>query len=147
MVFNLKSIFGEYLRPPFIASSFLMIVKRSYPSLHNISLLVHHSSLCLFRSLCLCFSAFMASMAELRSHGVPILFPIDAHGIASVSDILLSIRFSFKARTIWVEREIFDPNIGLVVQTFHETSKLTANGNVIWELGPGKYRVYGIADS
>jgi hypothetical protein len=89
----------------------------------------------------------MASMAELRSHGVPILFPIDAHGIASVSDILLSIRFSFKARTIWVEREIFDPNIGLVVQTFHETSKLTANGNVIWELGPGKYRVYGIADS
>jgi hypothetical protein len=35
----------------------------------------------------------------------------------------------------------------LVVQTFHETSKLTANGNVIWELGPGKYRVYGIADS
>ena len=89
----------------------------------------------------------MASMAELRSHGVPILFSIDAHGIASVSDLHFSIRFSLKASTIWVEREIFDPDTGLVVQTFHETSKLTDNGNVIWELGPGKYRVYGLPDS
>jgi hypothetical protein len=89
----------------------------------------------------------MALMAELRSHGVPILFPIDAHGIASVSDLHLSIRFSLKASTIWVEREIFDPDTGLVVQTLHETSKLTDNGNVIWELGTGKYRVYGLPDS
>jgi len=89
----------------------------------------------------------MASMAELHSHGVPILFPIDAHGIASVSDLHLSIRFSLKASTIWVEREIFDPDTGLVVQTLHETSKQTDNGNVIWELGPRKYRVYGLPDS
>jgi len=113
-------------------------------------LIVHHSSsLCFFGSLCLYFSAFMAStsMAELHSHGVPILFPIDAHGIASVSDSHLSIRFSLKASTIWVEREIFDPDTGLVVQTLHETSKLTDNGNVKWEFGPGKYKVYGLPDS
>ena len=43
-------------------------------------------------------------MAELRSHGigVPILFPIDAHGIIVVSELHLSIRFSFKPSTIWV---------------------------------------------
>ena len=89
------------------------------------------------------------SMAELRSHGigVPILFPIDAHGIAFVSDLHLSIRFSLKASTLWVEREIFNPVIELVVQTLHETSKLTDNGNVIWEFGAGKYRVYGLPDS
>jgi len=86
-------------------------------------------------------------MAELRSHGVPILFPIDAHGFVSVSDLHLNIRFSLKPSTIWVEREIFDPDTGLVVQTLHENSKLTDNGNVIWELGPGKYRVYGLPDS
>ena len=104
------------------------------------------------------FFAFMAStsniphvfeMAKLCSHGIgiPILFSIDAHGIVVVSDLHLSIRFSLKASTIWVECEIFHPHTGLVVQTFHETSKLTDNGNVVWELGAGKYRVYGLLDS
>ena len=88
-------------------------------------------------------------MAKLCSHGIgiPILFSIDAHGIVVVSDLHLSIRFSLKASTIWVECEIFHPHTGLVVQTFHETSKLTDNGNVVWELGAGKYRVYGLLDS
>ena len=43
--------------------------------------------------------------------------------------------------------EIFNPDIGLVIQTLHETSKLTNNGNVIWELVTGKYRIYGLPDS
>jgi hypothetical protein len=86
-----------------------------------------------------------SEMAELRSHGigVPILFPIDAHGIAVVSDLHLSMRFSFKPNTIWVEREIFHPDTGLLVHIFHETSKVTDNGNIVWELGAGKYRVCG----
>ena len=60
------------------------------------------------------------SMAELCSHGigVPILFPIDAHGNAAVSDLHLSIRLSLKASTIWVEREIFNPDTGLGVKPF-----------------------------
>jgi hypothetical protein len=88
-------------------------------------------------------------MAELRSHGirVPILFPIDAQGIAVVSELHLSIRFSFKSNTIWVEREIFHLDTGLLVHTFHETSKVTDNGNVVWELGEGKYRIYGLLES
>jgi hypothetical protein len=87
-------------------------------------------------------------MAEIRSHGigVPILFPIDAQGIAVVSERHLCIRFSLQADTVWVEREIFDPDTGLLVHTFHESSKLTDNGNV-WELGAGQYRVVGWPDS
>jgi hypothetical protein len=91
----------------------------------------------------------VCDMAELRSHGigVPIIFPIDAQGIAVVSELHLSIRFSFKPNTIWVEREIFHPVTGLLVHTFHETSKVTDDGNVVWELGAGKYRICGWADS
>jgi hypothetical protein len=72
-------------------------------------------------------------MAELRSHGigVPILFPIDADDIVVVSGLHLSIRFSLKTNTIWVQREIFHPDTGLLVQTLHETSKLTDNDNVV----------------
>jgi hypothetical protein len=91
----------------------------------------------------------VSEMAELRSNGirVPILFPIDEHGIAVVSDLHLSIRFSLQVSTLWVEREIFHPDTGLLVHTFHETSKVTDNGNVVWELGAGKYRVCGWPDS
>ena len=101
------------------------------------------------------FFAFMASasiippvseMAELHSHciGIPILFPIDANGVVVVSGFNLSNRFSLKSSTIWVEREIFHLHIGLLVQTLHETSKLLDNGNIVWELSAGKYRVYGL---
>ena len=88
-------------------------------------------------------------MAELCSHGigVPIVFPIDAQGIAVVSELHLRVRLSFKPNTIWVEREIFHPHTGLLVHTFHETSKESANGIVVWELATGKYRVCGWPDS
>ena len=88
-------------------------------------------------------------MVELRSHtnDVPILFSIDAQGIAVVSELHLSIRFSLQVNTIWVDREIFNPDIGLLVHTFHEFSKLNDNGNVVWELGAGKHRVWGWPDS
>ena len=87
-------------------------------------------------------------MAELRSHAndVPILFPIDAYGIAVVSELHLSIRFSLQVNTIWVDREIFN-DTGLLVHTFHEPSKVADNGNVVWELGAGKYRIWGWPDS
>ena len=66
-----------------------------------------------------------SSLAELCSiaDDVPILFPIDAHGIAVVSEIHLSIRFSLQLNTIWVDREIFNPDTGLLVHSFHESSR------------------------
>jgi hypothetical protein len=91
----------------------------------------------------------VCDMAELRSHGigVPIIFPIDAQGIDVVSELHLCIRLSLKASTIWVEREIYHLDTGLLVHTFHETAKVTDNGNVVWELGMGKYRVCGWPNS
>ena len=88
-------------------------------------------------------------MVELRPHGigVPIFFPIDAHGIVVVSSLHLSITFSLKVSTIRVEHEIFHPDTRLLVQTLNDTSKLTENGHVVWELGPTKHRVYGLPDS
>jgi hypothetical protein len=35
----------------------------------------------------------------------------------------------------------------LLVYTFHETSKVTDNGIVVWELAAGKYKVCGWSDS
>jgi hypothetical protein len=42
-----------------------------------------------------------------------------------------------------VEREIFHPDTGLLIHTFHETSKVSENGIVVWELAAGKYRISG----
>ena len=111
-----------------------------------------------FWSFMFVFNSFMAStfiippvseMVELRPHGigVPIFFPIDAHGIVVVSSLHLSITFSLKVSTIRVEHEIFHPDTRLLVQTLNDTSKLTENGHVVWELGPTKHRVYGLPDS
>jgi hypothetical protein len=88
----------------------------------------------------------ISEIGELCSHGVgvPILFPIDVDGIVVVSSLHLSIRFPLKTSTIWVERDISHHDTRLVVQILHETSKLTDNDNVVWELTAGKYRVYGL---
>jgi hypothetical protein len=74
-------------------------------------------------------------------------FPIDADGIHVVSGFYLSIMFSLKTSTIRVKREIFHFDTGLHVQILHVTSKLTHNGNIVWELSEGKYMVYGLPDS
>ena len=91
----------------------------------------------------------VSEMAELHSHGigVPILFPIAADGIVVVLGLQLNIRFSLKVSTIWLERELFHLDTRLFVQTLHETSKLIDNGNVVWEIGARKYKVYGLLDS
>ena len=87
----------------------------------------------------------MSKMVELRANGfgVPILFPIDANRFAHVSSLHLSIRFSLHDGSLWVEREIYDPIISLLSLTMHENSILADNGASVWELGAGKYRVYG----
>ena len=83
-------------------------------------------------------------MAELRSNAndVRILFPIGAHDIVVVSELHLCLRFSLQPDTVWVDREIFDSDTGLLVCSFYESSKLTDNGNV-WELCAEKYKVVG----
>ena len=127
-------------------SSFVPLVLDMVTSQSLSSAIFFFIILCIFVHLRLYYFVFMASssMAEVRSHGivVPIIFPIDANGIVVVSEIHLSIRFSFQVNTIWVDREIFN-DTRLLVHTFHEPSKVTDNDNVVWELGPRKYRVVG----
>jgi hypothetical protein len=91
----------------------------------------------------------VSEMVELRANGlrIPILFPIDANGFASVSSLHLSIRFSMQDRTIWVEREIYDSDTSLLSLTIREIPIVADNGSSMWELGAGKYRVYGLPDS
>ena len=88
-------------------------------------------------------------IVELRAHGlgVPVLFPITNAGFASVSAVYLSVRFLFKESSILIEHEIYDPATSLVFVTIPESSKVTESGSIVWELGAGKYRVYGLSES
>jgi hypothetical protein len=85
-------------------------------------------------------------MVELRANGlgIPILFPIDANGFAFVSLLHLSIRFSMQDRTIWVKHEIYDTATSLLSLTMRENPIVADNGSSMWELGVGKYTVYGL---
>ena len=91
----------------------------------------------------------LSKMAELRAHGlgIPILFSISEAGFACVSAVYLSIRFSFKESLILIEREIYDPLTSLVAVTVPKSSKVAENGSIVWELGTGKYKVYGLTES
>ena len=90
-----------------------------------------------------------SAMVELRANGIEIhfFFPVDANGFAFVSSLHLSIRFSLQDSTIQVKRKIYDIVTALFVQSLHETSKLTDNGNVAWEFSACRYRVYGLPNS
>ena len=91
----------------------------------------------------------LSEMVELRANGVriPLLFPVDASGFASVSSLHLSIRFSLQNSSIWVEREIYDNATSFLSLTMREHSRVADNGSPVWVLSAGKYRVYGLPDS
>ena len=55
--------------------------------------------------------------------------------------IHFGIRFSLIENTICLEHEIYNLNMSLLSVTLRENSK------VVWELGPSKFRVYGLPDS
>ena len=75
------------------------------------------------------------------------IFPVDAIGFAFVFSLHLSIRFSLQDSTIWVERKIYDTAISLLSLTMRENPRFADNGSPLWELGAGKYRVYGFFNS
>ena len=91
----------------------------------------------------------LSEMAELRAYGlgIPILFPISEARFACVSAVYLSIRFSFKESSILIEWEIYNLVTSLVTVTILESSKVAENGSIVWELGAGKYKVYGLTES
>jgi hypothetical protein len=74
---------------------------------------------------------FASEMVELRANGleIPIFFPVNSNGVASVSSLHLSIRFSLQDGTIWVEREIYDSITSLLSLTMRENPRVVDNGS------------------
>ena len=90
-----------------------------------------------------------SDMVELYANGVgiPLLFPIDENGFASIFSVHLSIMFLLQDNTIWVEHEIHDSATYLLSLTMRENSRVANNGSSVWELCAGKYMVYMLPDS
>ena len=88
-------------------------------------------------------------MVELHANGlgIPILFPVDANGFASVSSLHLSIKFLSQNSTIWVKSEIYYTATSLLSLIMRENPRLADNGSPLWELGARKYGVYGPLNS
>ena len=59
----------------------------------------------------------------------PYSFPHNSNGVASVSSVYLSMRFSLQ-------------NCSLLSTTFRESPKVVGNGSSMWELCAGKYKMY-----
>ena len=91
----------------------------------------------------------MSETIELLANGLAILiiFPVYTNNFASVSSLHLSIRFALQDKTIWVEREIYDTDISLLLLTMCENPRVADNGSSMWELCVGKYIEYGFPDS
>lgn len=85
-------------------------------------------------------------MVELRAKGSEslFLFPWMQTVFAFVYSFHLSIKFSLQDNTIWVECEIYDTATYLLSLTMRENPRLADNGSPLWELGAGKYKVYGL---
>ena len=62
-------------------------------------------------------------MALLRAehHSVPVLFLFGEDGHAIVTSITLSLRFRYRDVTIFVEKEVFDDQTGIVSHAIRET--------------------------
>ena len=75
---------------------------------------------------------YVADMAELHANGfgIPLLFPIDAQGFATISSLRLSIRFELQDTSVWIELEVHDPVTLLVIHTIPEVPSTADDGLV-----------------
>lgn len=90
------------------------------------------------------------SVVEILSLGasLPLCIPSDPQGVARVSVQLLSIRFGFDASCLWLERDVVDPvTFDVQYSMVVEPSPVLVNGNHVWDLTTGKYRLYGLTVS
>ena len=78
---------------------------------------------------------------------IPICFPVDAVGFATISSLHLSIRFNFVQSSLWVERKVFNHIMLLLTHTMPKSSICSDNSLCVWNLLPGKYKVYGLSES
>ena len=73
---------------------------------------------------------YVVDMIELRANGlgVPLLFPVDAQGFATISSLRLSIRFELQNTFVWIKSEVCDPVTLLVTHTIPEVPSISDDG-------------------
>lgn len=83
-------------------------------------------------------------MASIRvdGHEVPIVFPLDEGGRATVFSHLLHVRFKFVESSIYIEEEQYS-EAGQLQQSFPTMKSVSDEGHY-WYLGFGNYRAYGL---
>ena len=74
---------------------------------------------------------------------VPVVFPVDDHGVAEVFAFRLGLRFHFKPQSIHVDEEIFLTESRLLSHTIGHIP-VTVGEDVVWNLKQGKYIAYGV---
>ena len=79
----------------------------------------------------------------VEGDGVPIMFPLEDDGYASVSACRLALRFHMIPKTIFIDQNIYDPNFGVLSHTIRQTPTPTSTGRT-WRLLPGKFSAYGL---
>lgn len=72
------------------------------------------------------------TMALIRSdyHGVPVIHLLGDDGYAMVTALTLSLRFQFRAESLYVEEEICDSDRGLVSQAMGQLSFKNNDGKI-----------------
>jgi hypothetical protein len=89
------------------------------------------------------------ALVRAEHHSVSVLFSLGEDGHARVTCTTLSLRFQYREVTIFVKKEVFDDQTGLVSHAIAHTIGQTRGENDVgafWLLKPGKYCVYGVSD-
>ena len=131
--------------------TFILLPIQSFTSLASLlqmptSLYIHRTLSVLqeFASFVNFFVFRMASFCT-EGYGTPFMVPLNDLGEVCVHEQLLSLKFAFCIRTIYVEKEIFDDS-GQISKTVLQCKSSTTEGDV-WNLTRGMYRVFGLTDA
>ena len=73
------------------------------------------------------------------------MVPLDDLGEVCMHEQILSLRFVFHTRTIYIKKKIFDDS-GQICEIVLQRNSTTIDG-VVWNLTCGMYRVFGLTDA
>ena len=86
-----------------------------------------------------------AAILSAYGSNAPVSFPVNGEGVAVVSSKHLSMRFHFDESSLYVEKHVFDDsNQSSPSHTVIQQPHQSPTQSLVWELGPGKYDVYGL---
>ena len=82
-------------------------------------------------------------MISVDGDVVPIMFPVDDDGYADVSTCRLALRFHMIGDSIYIDQNIYNPELGVLSHTIGQTPTSSSTGRT-WRLLPGKFTAYGL---